>query len=61
MADYGFWNLAQQDPTHLALVTPDEEHISAGELLARANRVVHGLRALGLGTGDVVADRKSVV
>jgi len=54
MADYGFWNLAQQDPAHLALVTPDDERLSAGELLARANRVVHGLRALGLGTGDVV-------
>ncbi len=54
MADYGFWNLAQQDPSHLALVTPDDERITAGELLARANRVVHGLRALGLGTGDVV-------
>jgi long-chain acyl-CoA synthetase len=54
MADYGFWNLAQQDPSHLALVTPDDERLSAGELLARANRLVHGLRALGLGGGDVV-------
>src|SRR5215470_3647257 len=55
MADYGFWNLAQQDPSHLALVTPDDERLTAGELLARANRLVHGLRALGLGKGDVVA------
>ena len=54
MADYGFWNLAQQDPAHLALVTPDGEELTAGALLARANRVVHGLRALGLGAGDVV-------
>src|SRR6185436_20430918 len=54
MADYGFWNLAQQDPSHLALVTPDEQRLTAGELLARANRVVHGLRALGLDKGDVV-------
>src|SRR4051812_4013558 len=45
MAEYGFWNLAQQDPSHLALVTPDEE-LTAGELHARANRVTHGLRAL---------------
>ena len=55
MSDLGFWNLARQDPGHLALVTPEEERVSAGELLARANRLVHGLRALGLGTGDVVA------
>jgi long-chain acyl-CoA synthetase len=54
MAEYGFWNLAQQDPAHLALVTPDGERVRAGELLARANRLVHGLRALGLGKGDVV-------
>src|SRR5262245_5314617 len=52
MAEYGFWNLAQQDPTHLALVTPDGEQLTAGELLARANRLVHGLRALGLSQGD---------
>jgi len=54
MAEYGFWNLATRDPKHLALVTPDDERISAGELLGRANRLVHGLRALGLAKGDVV-------
>jgi hypothetical protein len=48
MAEYGFWNLAQQDPAHLALVTPEGEELTAGALLARANRIVHGLRALGL-------------
>jgi long-chain acyl-CoA synthetase len=35
-------------------VTADGEELTAGELLARANRVTHGLRALGLGQGDVV-------
>src|SRR5262252_4983016 len=55
MADYGFWNLAQQDPSHLALVTPQGEELSAGTLHARANRLVHGLRTLGLVAGDVVA------
>jgi long-chain acyl-CoA synthetase len=55
MADFGFWNLAQRDPGRLALVTPDEQRLTAGELLARANRLVHGLRGLGLGKGDVVA------
>src|SRR5262249_54694162 len=32
----------------------DGEELRAGELLARANRVTHGLRTLGLGQGDVV-------
>jgi long-chain acyl-CoA synthetase len=53
MADFGFWNLAQKDPDALALVSPEEERLTAGKLLARANRLVHGLRALGLGKGDV--------
>jgi long-chain acyl-CoA synthetase len=55
MSDYGFWNLAQRDPSHLALVTPDGRELTAGALLARANRLTHGLRALGLGVGDVLA------
>jgi long-chain acyl-CoA synthetase len=55
MGDLGFWALAQEDPDHLALVAPDGSTLSAGELLGRANQVVHGLRGLGLTTGDVVA------
>lgn len=55
MSDLGFWALAQEDPDHLALVTPDEEQLSAGELLGRANQAVRLLRGLGLGVGDVVA------
>ncbi len=55
MSDYGFWNLAQQDPTHLALVEPDGREIRAGELLAASNQLVHGLRALGLQRGDCIA------
>ncbi len=55
MAEFGFWNLAQQDPGHLALVDPEERKISAGELLAASNQLVHGLRALGLKQGDCVA------
>jgi len=55
MADLGFWALAQADPHHLALVTPDGEEVSAGELLASSNQLVHGLRAAGMGPGDVVA------
>jgi long-chain acyl-CoA synthetase len=55
MADLGFWNFAQRDPDVLALVTPDGRELSRGELLAEANRLVHGLRALGVQKGDAVA------
>jgi len=55
VGDLGFWALATEDPEHLALVTPDGAEVSAGELLGRANQVVHALRSLGLTTGDVVA------
>ena len=51
----GFWNLATEDPERVALITPDELEHTAGELLAAANQVSHGLRALGLETGDTVA------
>jgi long-chain acyl-CoA synthetase len=51
----GFWALAAARPDHLALVDPDGREVRAGELLASANRLVHGLRALGLQTGDSVA------
>jgi long-chain acyl-CoA synthetase len=55
MSDLGFWRLATTDPDHLALVDPDEREVSAGALLAESNRLVHGLRRLGLERGDVVA------
>ena len=51
----GFWAIAQARPDHLALVDPEENEISAGELLATCNQVVHGLRAMGLEQGDAVA------
>jgi long-chain acyl-CoA synthetase len=55
MADLGFWNFAKQDPEALALVTPEEELLTRGELAAEANRLARGLRSLGLETGDSVA------
>jgi long-chain acyl-CoA synthetase len=55
MTELGFWKLAQRDPRALALVDPDGREWTRGELLAAANRLVHGLRALGLGRGDCVA------
>jgi len=55
MPDYGFWNVAQRNPTHVALIDPDGTKISAGELFEASNRLVHGLRALGLQRGDCIA------
>jgi long-chain acyl-CoA synthetase len=55
MATYGFWKIAQDNPEHLALVEADGRKHTAGELLGEANRVVHGLRALGLKPGDTFA------
>jgi hypothetical protein len=43
----GFWELAQREPDRLALVVDHTGiRLTAGELLANVNRVVHGLRAL---------------
>ncbi len=55
MAELGFWNFAQQDPEKLALVDPQGREWTRGELLAKANQIAHGLRALGLEKGDCVA------
>ena len=55
MGDLGFWALAQEDPDYLALVTPEGDEVRAGELLGRANQLVHAWRAQGLEVGDVVA------
>jgi long-chain acyl-CoA synthetase len=55
MSQLGFWSFAQRDPAKLALVDPDGRQWSRGELLAEANRIAHGLRALGLAKGDAVA------
>jgi long-chain acyl-CoA synthetase len=55
MSQLGFWSIAQEDPDHLAVVDPDERLVSAGELLASCNQVVHGLREVGLREGDAIA------
>jgi long-chain acyl-CoA synthetase len=55
MGDLGFWATAQENPAHIAVVEPDGTEISAGEMLERANRLVHGLRSVGLEAGDAVA------
>ena len=51
----GFWQRAERDPGHLAVVEPDGAEHLAGDLLARSNQLVHGLRALGLEPGDSIA------
>ena len=53
--ELGFWNLAQSKPDAPALIDPSETLYTRGDLLAESNRMVHGLRALGLTTGDTVA------
>ncbi|MDX6743797.1 acyl-CoA synthetase [Actinocorallia sp. A-T 12471] len=52
MGTLGFWRLAEKDPQWIAAVDPDGTEHTAGELLARANRLVHALRGLGLEKGD---------
>jgi long-chain acyl-CoA synthetase len=55
VTDFGFWAMAAEEPGHLALVGPDGTEVRAGELLTRANQLVHALRGLGLDEGDTVA------
>jgi len=55
VTELGFWKLATADPDRMALVDPEGNEHTAGELLAAANQVSHGLRAQGLETGDTVA------
>ena len=52
----GFWKYAQDDPGYLAIVDPDGTEHAAGDVLARANQVVHApARRSGLKQGDTVA------
>jgi long-chain acyl-CoA synthetase len=55
MTELGFWRMATADPDRVALIAPDGSQHTAGELLAAANQVSHGLRALGCSVGDTVA------
>src|SRR4051812_46361931 len=55
MAFENFWGFAARHPDRPALVEQDERVVSAGDLLATANQLIHGLRALGLQRGDVIA------
>ncbi len=50
-----FWERAAHRPDHLAVVEADGNMVTAGDLLASANQLVHGLRAAGLRPGDAIA------
>ena len=55
MGSLGFWGRAQQSPDWIAVIEADGTEHRAGDLLGRANQIVHGLRALGLQPGDGIA------
>lgn len=46
------YEIGRACPERPALVCPDGEVVAYGELVARVHRLSHGLRALGLETGD---------
>ena len=53
--EIGFWRWATSDGDRIAIVEPDARSVTYAELLADSNRVAHGLRSLGLATGDSIA------
>ncbi len=55
MSELGFWSFAKANPDATALIDADGNRTTRGELLARCNRLVHGLRAAGLQHGDCIA------
>ena len=55
MAELGFFNQAAAHPESTAIVAPDGREVTWAELASAANRISHGLRALGVERGDTVA------
>ena len=55
MGSLGFWRIAERRPDWVAVVDADDTRYRAAEVLARANRIAHALRARGLVAGDAVA------
>jgi long-chain acyl-CoA synthetase len=51
----GLWRIADEDPARTAIVDAGGDTITFGDLAERSNRLVHGLRSLGLGPGDAIA------
>ena len=50
-----FWGRAIEQPDRIALIEPSGREVTAGELLAQVNQLVHALRAAGLQQGDALA------
>ena len=55
LGQLGFWNIAEREPDRPALLLPDGSTRTFGALRREANRLTHGLRALGLKPGDCIA------
>lgn len=55
MSDLGFWQFAEKDPGKLALVGPNGNEWSRGELHQECNKIGNQLHDLGLRRNDVVA------
>ena len=51
----GFWIAAEAEPERIAVIDPAGRAWTAGEVLAGANRLVHALRARGVGPGAPIA------
>ncbi len=51
----GFWNMAAKHPDRVAIVDPEGNPITFGELASATCRVVHGLRGIGIRSGDAIA------
>ena len=51
----GFWAIAEDEPERPALVLPNGERRTFGDVAALAHRLAHGLRALGLAKGDCLS------
>ena len=50
----GLWAIADADPDLLAVVDPEHNRLTFGELAALTNRVSRGLQAAGLNKGDQI-------
>ena len=50
----GLWRIADADPDHIAVIDPDHNAMTFGELSALSNQIANGLQAAGLVVGDQV-------
>jgi long-chain acyl-CoA synthetase len=55
MQHAGFWSIAHDHPSAVAVIEASGKSQTRGELLAHSHRLVHALRAHGLQRGDCVA------